>query len=184
MPSATPRVPSWERGQRDSTSPGFGGGCARRGWRGLASGGCTGRKAGPRTRAGEQGAGHAPSATSAGRGCGPSETRGPPHLLGRWLGGSKAQGVETQMPAGSQGAAGYLLHVLWHLSALKGSWVTLSLASLFSCLHSLIIGKCPQVRAAHTLPAATCRRYNLPSASLLRTLRTRHTHTHTHNSLM
>lgn len=39
--------------------------------------------------------------------------------------------------AGRRGAAGYLPHVAWRLSALKGSWVTLSPASLSSYMSAL-----------------------------------------------
>lgn len=99
---------------------------ARRGWRGLTGRGPIPRKAGPGAGAEEEGAGRAPSATPAGRGFGASRTQSPNHPR-RWQGGKAGQNVETQREA-----ARHPLLVARCLSVPKGSWVTLSLASLFS----------------------------------------------------
>ena len=76
MPSAAPPVPRRERRRRDSTSPGFGGGCAER-LEGPDRAGADPEKGGAGAGAEEEGAGRAPSATPAGRGFGASRTHSP-----------------------------------------------------------------------------------------------------------
>lgn len=99
---------------------------ARRGWRGLTGRGPIPRKAGP--GAGAEGGG-GPRAS-----CDPcrqrlrgfSNSQSPNHP-GRWQGDNAGQNVEPQ-----RDVALHPLLAARCLSAPKGSWVTLSLASLFS----------------------------------------------------
>lgn len=121
MPSAAPPVPRRERRRRDSPSPGFGGGCAER-------------------LEGPDRAGADPEKGGAGGGGGPRASCDPcrqrlrglsnsqsPNHPGRWQGDNAGQNVEPQ-----RDVARHPLLAARCLSAPKGSWVTLSLASLFS----------------------------------------------------